>query len=153
MDRGFYQEMLTSSLSPGPTRAGQAQPPASNTGAGSGRGTPVLLHLVLILGGPIGVMVGVLVPLLLARDPRPLVRGTADAILRFVAHLGVLAVAGFALLATGHEELAVGPLVLMAGALLTLPLLTAVRTWRTRNVFRYPLWDLVRAPRADTLPS
>lgn len=148
MGRGFYQEKLTSSSVPGPDRSESDPARPAEDGGTSGRGLAVVLHLLLVIGGPLGVALSILIPLLLVRDTRPLVAGTADAILRFVAQLGVLGVAGLALLASGHEQLAAAPLVVMAGALLTLPLLAAWRTWRTGRVFRYPVWDLLR-PREE----
>lgn len=152
MGRGFYQEELSGSV-PGLAQALPDPSRPAEDGGAPGRGLAVVLHLLLIIGGPVGVALSILIPLLLARDTRPLVAGTADAILRFVAQLGVLGVVGFALLASGHEQLAVAPLVVMAGALLTLPLLAAWRTWRTGQVFRYPLWDLLRPRRQPILSA
>ena len=105
-----------------------------------------MLHLLVPLGGPVGLVLSIVVGLFAGRDPRPLVRATEAAILRFAAQLAVLAGLGILLVATGHEDWAVPPFVLMAGAYLVLPLVAAVWTYRTGRPFRYPLWDLLRRP-------
>lgn len=105
-----------------------------------------MLHLLVPLGGPVGLVLSIVVGLFAGRDARPLVRATEAAILRFAAQLAVLAGVGILLVATGHEDWAVPPFVLMAGAYLVLPLVAAVWTYRTGRPFRYPLWDLLRRP-------
>jgi len=150
----FYQDELGSSL--GPQSSPSAQPPASPlrppppgrrpAAAVPGRTKATLLHVLVPLGGPVGLVLSIVVGLFAGRDRRPLVRDTEAAILRFAAQLAVLAGVGIVLVVTGHEDWAVPPLVLMAGAYLVLPLVAAAWTYRTGRVFRYPLWDLLRRP-------
>ncbi|WP_377639086.1 hypothetical protein [Oryzobacter terrae] len=156
----FYQDELRSSLTPAPhatvpppsppppqgtARSASTPPPRRGDPAAiPGRGKATVLHLLVPLGGPVGLALSIVVGAVRGRDPRPLVAATEAAILRFAVQLVVLAGLGILLVLAGHEDWAVGPFALMATAYLFLPVVAAAWTWRTGRVFRYPLWDLVR---------
>ena len=150
----FYQDELGSSLGPRPGAAAPdpvapSRPPSPRrppAAAVPGRTKATFLHLLVPLGGPVGLALGLVIGLFAGRDRRPLVRGTESAILRFAVQLAGLAGLGILLVMAGHEDWAVAPFAVMAAAYLVLPVVAAAWTYRTGRVFRYPLWDLLRRP-------
>lgn len=150
----FYQDELGSSLGSVPATVvpppvAPSRPPSPRrppAAAVPGRTKATLLHLLVPLGGPVGLVLSIVIGLFAGRDPRPLVRDTEKAILRFAVQLAVLAGLGILLVMAGHEDWAVAPFAVMAAAYLFLPVVAAAWTYRTGRVFRYPLWDLLRRP-------
>ena len=109
-----------------------------------GRGLAAGLHLALLLGGPLGAVLSLVLAVVGGLGLRPLVQATAGAIVRFVLQLLVLLVAGLTLvLATDHENWGLALVVPALLAWLCLPPWAAWRTWRTGRAFRYPVWDLL----------
>lgn len=150
MGRDFYHEQLARSSPPaiGSASSGSSTGAAATARAVPGRGQAAVLHLLVVMGGPIGFAVHVLLFLLGRRNPTRLVRETNASIMRFAAQLLVLFAIGLALHLGDLTLAALVPWMLMLACFLVLPLVAALQTWRTGRVFRYPLWDLVRRPRS-----
>lgn len=144
MKEGFYQDDLARETDLAPPPRSAAPGPAADV---PGRRAASLMHLALPLGGPVGLVLHTVVALVAGRDRRPLVARTSDAVLRFAVQVVVLF--GLALLLdhAGYDPLARATMTIAILAWFGLPVLAAVRTWRTGRVFRYPLWDLFRTRR------
>lgn len=139
MARGFYQDELGSSL----TKPSAPAAPAFKRPRVQGQDLAVGLHLLVLAGGPAGLVASWVVSRLTRhRLKPPLVRETEAAIWRFSVQIGLVIVASMALILKG-QEWAVWVLLGAVLALWTLPALAAFQTWRTARVFRYPVWDLV----------
>ncbi len=140
MTPDYYHEQLTASAN----ASADSGPGGRDAEPTDGRGLAAVLHLALMLGGPLGAMLSLVLTFLGGLGLRPLVQATARAVVRFVLQLLLLLVGGLALvLTTDHENWGLALVVPALLAWLCLPPWAAWRTLRTGRVFRYPVWDLL----------